>query len=187
MTTWPWHVPGARVTVGNMNPARRLWAVLLVTCVLLLVSPAKARAATSPWTWPLDPRPAVEQVFVRPAAAWTAGHRGVDLMPRGSAATGDPVRAVADGVVSHMGVIAGVPTISVTHPSGLRSTYQPVEAVVGEGDEVARGDLIGHLRAEGSHCAPRICLHLGAIRGSTYVDPLLLLRPVRIILLPLDP
>lgn len=170
-----------------MNLRQRLWAVLLISSLLVLVSPAKARASSAPWTWPLDPRPAVEHPFVRPAAAWTAGHRGVDLMPRAGSLELVVVRAVDEGVVSHVGVIAGVPTITVTHRGGLRSTYQPVGAVIAEGDAVARGDVIGHLATEGSHCAPAGCLHLGAIRGSTYVNPLLLLRPVRIILLPLDP
>ena len=170
-----------------MNFRQRLWAVLLISSLLVLVSPTKARAASAPWTWPLDPRPAVEHPFVRPAAAWTAGHRGVDLMPRTGSAEPVIVRAVDEGVVSHAGVIAGVPTMTVTHRSGLRSTYQPVVASIGEGASVARGAVIGHLAAEGSHCAPAACLHLGAIGGSTYINPLHLLRPVRIILLPLDP
>ena len=133
------------------------------------------------WQWPITPRPAVLRPFVRPSSQWGAGHRGVDLAGR----AGTLVRAVAAGTVTHVGTIAGRPTLTVTHPDGLRSTYEPVRASVHQGDLVDAGDALGVLVPEGSHCLPVTCLHLGALRGPAYLDPLRLLEDVRVRLLPL--
>ena len=75
--------------------------------------------------------------------------------------------------------------MSVLHGGGLRSTYEPVVASVAVGDSVAAGTAIGALESMGSHCLPRACLHLGALRGRTYLDPLSLLSTPRVRLLPL--
>ena len=97
---------------------------------------------------------------------------------------GQPVHAVAAGTVSHVGVVAGRGTISVLHPSGIRSTYEPVDPSARVGQVVGQGTLLGTLAITGSHCAPAPCLHLGALRGEDYLDPLLLLRGGRVRLLP---
>lgn len=102
-----------------------------------------------------------------------------------AAARGQPVRAVAAGTVTHVGVIAGRPTVTVTHTGGLRSTYEPVDATVRQGDSVTAGQVLGTLVVTGSHCSPTACLHLGALRGRVYLDPMTLLGPVRVRLLPL--
>ena len=135
------------------------------------------------WAWPLSPRPPVVRRFVRPSSAYGSGHRGVDL----GAHVGQPVRAVAAGTVSHVGVIAGRGSVTVAHAFGLRSTYEPVTASAAVGAAVAAGQVIGTISPAASHCAPRVCLHLGAIRGRDYLDPLSLLRPMRIRLLPVQP
>ncbi len=132
------------------------------------------------WQWPLDPRPPVLRRYLPPASAWGPGHRGVDL----GATVGAAVLAVADGTVSHVGVIAGKPTVSVLHTDGVRSTYEPVVASVRRGDDVTAGQRIGTVAAAGSHCASA-CVHLGARRGAAYLDPLLLLGSWRVRLLPL--
>lgn len=134
------------------------------------------------WTWPLDPRPLLTRRFDPPGQRWSAGHRGIDLTPQGPRS----VYAVDAGVVTHVGLIAGRPTVSVTHASGIRSTYEPVTSPLSRGARIARGGRLGDLVPAGSHCLPT-CLHLGAIRGESYLDPLLLLEPPRIVLLPLDP
>ncbi|MGA8980288.1 MAG: M23 family metallopeptidase [Pedococcus sp.] len=143
-------------------------------------APPRRAAPRSRWTWPLQPRPPVARRFIRPRSTWGAGHRGVDL----TSAAGAEVRAVDAGVVGHVGVIAGRPTVTVVHRSGLRSTYEPVDAVVTVGDEVGQGQQIGTLTA-GGHCPPAACLHLGALRGGVYLDPLTLLGATRVRLLPL--
>ena len=132
------------------------------------------------WRWPLAPEPAVARRFERPASPWGPGHRGVDL----SATSGQPVLAVAAGRVVHVGVIAGRGTISVLHAGGVRTTYEPVAPQVRRGQVVRPGQVIGLVDGSAaSHCGA--CLHLGALRGRVYLDPLALLRPGHVVLLPL--
>jgi murein DD-endopeptidase MepM/ murein hydrolase activator NlpD len=91
--------------------------------------------------------------------------------------------AVDAGTVTHVGRIGGRGTVSVLHPSGVRSTYEPVDAMVSEGQAVTEGARLARLAEGGSHCAPT-CLHLGAVRGDAYLDPLVFLvgaRPVRLL------
>lgn len=133
------------------------------------------------WSWPLDPRPAVMSRFVAPRSTYGAGHRGIDLV----ASQRQQVLAVDTGVVTHVGVVAGRGTVSVTHGTGLRSTYEPVRGSVAAGSTVAEGQVLGTVWGR-SHCGGS-CLHLGALRGSAYVDPRPLLSGGPVILLPLLP
>ena len=143
---------------------------------------ARNRVSTSQarWQWPLGGPEVVIAHFDGPAQRWLPGHRGVDL----AGFEGTPVRVVADGIVSFSGVINGVGVISVIHPDGLLSTYQPVLNTLGKGEQVRTGDMIGTLAATGSHCWPLVCLHLGARRGKQYLDPMMFLRPWVVSLLP---
>ncbi|WP_270888637.1 M23 family metallopeptidase [Pedococcus sp. 5OH_020] len=145
--------------------------------------PSSALTAQRPtrWSWPLAPRPKVLRPFLPPASRWGEGHRGVDLASH----SGQAVLAVDAGTVAHVGVVAGRGTVTVLHPSGVRSTYEPVAATVSTGATVARGMQLGTLRDVGSHCAPVTCLHLGALRDATYLNPLTLLGPVSVRLLPM--
>jgi len=131
------------------------------------------------WAWPLEPRPAVTARFVAPRSTWGAGHRGLDL----AASQGQEVLAVDDGVVTHVGIVAGRGTVSVTHATGLRSTYEPVDGAVAVGVRVGRGRVLGTVTGR-THCGGA-CLHLGAVRGAGYVDPRPLLAGGPVILLPL--
>ncbi|WP_404383798.1 M23 family metallopeptidase [Knoellia locipacati] len=131
------------------------------------------------WEWPLEPRARVTAPFVRPRSTYGAGHRGLDLAAR----PGQPVLAVDEGVVTHVGVVAGRGTVSVRHASGLRSTYEPVRGEVAVGAHVARGHVIGVVQGR-THCGGG-CLHLGALHGAGYVDPRPFLGGGPVILLPL--
>jgi len=146
-----------------------------VVVVLLLGVLAAPRAAAEPpaprWQWPLAPPHRVVRAFEAPPTPYAAGHRGVDLVGGGM-----EVRAVDDGVVRFSGIVAGRGTVSILHAGGLVSTYEPVVGSVTAGRTVATGTAIGTLEASGaSHCGTTVCLHLGARRGETYVDPMLLL------------
>ncbi|GHE63474.1 peptidase M23 [Streptomyces cellulosae] len=177
----------------------RLVLVVALTVVTLLAPPASrlfaARAGGSPTavvgalpaaddeavpavgrTWPVGVRPRVPRGWEPPASAYGPGHRGVDL----AAASGTPVRAVADGRVSFAGRVAGKGVVSVelagTGDPPLRTTYEPVRASVPQGAEVTAGEVIGTVEAGGSHCAAP-CVHWGLLRDETYLDPLSLLPP----------
>jgi murein DD-endopeptidase MepM/ murein hydrolase activator NlpD len=97
------------------------------------------------------------------------------------------VLAVEGGVVTHAAVVAGRGTVSVRHPDGLVSTYEPVHAQVTPGEQVDAGDVLGVVGGgtASSHCGARVCLHLGARRGGSYLDPWPLLAGGRLALLPL--
>ena len=133
------------------------------------------------FVWPLSPRPEVLHRFEQPRTQWSSGHRGVDL----SAAVGQVVLSAGDGVVAFSGVIAGRGVITVRHPGGLRTTYEPVDGRLASGTVVHRGDPIGTISSAPGHCAPITCLHWGAVAGRIYRDPLSLLGLGRPILLPL--
>ena len=145
--------------------------------------PASAGRGAARWRWPLGDRAPVLRAFTAPASTWGRGHRGLDL----AAGTGAAVLAVEGGRVSHAGVIAGRGTVSVEHRDGLVSTYEPVRATVAVGDALDVGDALGIVQpgTAASHCGGRVCLHLGARRGSGYVDPWPLLARGELALLPL--
>lgn len=161
------------------------------------------------WRWPVQPHP-VGRRFDPPAVRWGAGHRGVDL----HAPPGSPIVAPAPGVVVFAGSVAGKGVVSIDHDQGLRSAYEPVRPVVTAGERVHRGQVIGVLLAGSApagtptggpagdeapevlappgrfgavigHCAPVTCLHWGVRRDGEYVDPLSLVAPPRVVLLPL--
>jgi murein DD-endopeptidase MepM/ murein hydrolase activator NlpD len=146
---------------------------------VLPAAPAVA-ADRARWRLPLDGRPRVVARFAAPAGPYAPGHRGVDL----SAAPAARVLAAAAGTVAFVGRVAGVGVVSVDHPDGLRTTYQPVEAVVHAGDAVAVGAVLGLLTGVGGHCPPAACLHWGLRRGAAYLDPMALLGTRRVRLLP---
>jgi murein DD-endopeptidase MepM/ murein hydrolase activator NlpD len=121
----------------------------------------------------------VVRPFQPPSTPYGPGHRGVDL---GSTA-GSTVLAAGDGVVAFAGRIADRELVSVQHADGIRTTYEPVAPLVATGDVVRRGQPIGVLWAGHPECAAAACLHWGAKRGETYLDPLRLLGrgPVRLL------
>ena len=159
--------------------------LLPVTLLLAALGPAAPAIGEPRGRWPLAPQPAVVTGFDPPDVRWGSGHRGVDLAGR----VDQPVRAALPGTVSFTGRVAGVAVVVVDH-GGTRTTYQPVAGAVPRGTPVTAGEVIGRLQWFGTHCLPAACLHWGWLRGSEYLDPLLLVGaapgPVR--LLPLhDP
>jgi hypothetical protein len=156
----------------------RVWVVAAVGAIgLLVLGPASGALAAGPtgvWTWPLAPPPRVVAPFQAPAGPYAPGHRGVDL----AGTPGAQVLAAGDGVVAFAGRVAGVGVVSVDHPGGLRTTYQPVTPAVVRGEPVTRGQVLGLLAGSGGHCPPAACLHWGLRRGATYLDPLALLGRV---------
>ena len=160
----------------------RILVLLLAALVVVPTPAAAAPALVGPWVAPLDGALDVIRPFERPPGPYAAGHRGVDL----GGSPGSPVLAAADGVVVFAGTVAGRPVVSIDHPSGLRTTYEPVDPSVAAGQPVARGSPIGVLVAGHAGCPRAACLHWGVRRGSNYLDPLALLHPAQVRLLPLE-
>ncbi len=160
-----------------------------MTALLLSMTwiwPTAAHAEGSRLQWPVSPRPAVTRGFDAPSPNWNRGHRGVDL----AAAPDQPVYAAGPGTVVFAGVLAGRPVVSLAHPGGLRTSYEPVQAAVRPGQSVGVGQLLGTLVEGHPGCAATACLHWGAMWGAAaradYVDPLGLLAETPIRLKPLS-
>jgi len=159
--------------------------LLALMMLLAVVCAAPVKADNGRLTWPLQPRPAVLREFDAPSPNWQRGHRGVDL----AGVPGQPVFAARQGTVVFAGELAGRPVVSVAHPGGLRTSYEPVIAAVRPGRLVATGSPLGELAAGHAGCPAPACLHWGAMWGpaanADYVDPLGLLATTPIRLKPL--
>lgn len=160
-----------------------LAALALAVCPAL--SPA-CRADSVRLQWPLRPgTPALTRPYDAPDPDWLAGHRGVDL----AGAPGQPVYAAGPATVVFAGPLAGRPVVSITHPGGLRTSYEPVDPAVRPGQRVDASTPLGRLAAGHPGCPAPACLHWGAMRGpasrADYVDPVGLLAATPIRLKPL--
>ncbi len=168
--------PGARRICTSL-------AALLASAPLWtfpIASTAGSTALDPLGVWPTMPVPVVVHGFDPPSVSWGPGHRGVDLAGR----VGQPVRAALAGRITFSGILAGRGVVVVDHGE-TRTTYEPVVPSLARGTLVVAGQRIGWLAAQGSHCLPTACLHWGWLRGETYLDPLRLVGPGPVRLLPL--
>ena len=140
-------------------------------------------APSTGFGWPLDPVPTVSRPFQPPSRPYGPGHRGADLL----ASAGQQVLASGDGIVWFAGALADRGVLSIRHPNGLRTTYEPVVATVHPGQLVHRGQPIGTLQPGHAGCPAAACLHWGLLRQRSYLDPLQLVRPRHVRLLPWPP
>lgn len=159
-------------------------SLLLRTLIALIVALAAIASADPPrhadarWAWPIPAPHAIARPFIAPDGPYGPGHRGIDLR----SPAGTRIRAPAAGVVHFAGFVVDRPVLSLRHADGVLSSFEPVDAVVAEGERVHRGQVIGTLLA--GHCSSP-CLHLGARIDGEYVNPLRFLGGVpRAVLLP---
>lgn len=164
--------------------------LLLATAIPLALGAGSADRADVPratmprigdtsWSWPVEAPRQVIRAFLAPAAEWAAGHRGVDL------ASGELLLAPADGVVRFAGWVVDRGVLSIDHGGGLVSSFEPVTALVAEGDHVMEGQRIATV--DPGHCAVP-CVHVGLRLDGEYLNPLLRLGGVpRSVLLPTRP
>lgn len=171
-----------------MRRGRRLFSALaLGVTAIVATTPTATAEPDGRFGWPLQPRPAVLRHFDKPAQNWLPGHRGVDL----AGAEGQAVLAAGAGIVVFAGTVADKPVVSIEHPGGLRTTYEPVRAEIPVGRRVGRGTRIGTLESGHPGCATA-CLHWaarveGGRRNREYLDPLGLLRLTPLRLKPVRP
>ncbi|MDO5026123.1 MAG: M23 family metallopeptidase [Trueperella sp.] len=139
---------------------------------------AQVAAITTEFDWPAGYPVPVLRKFRVGQHNWQPGHRGVDL----ALAAGDAVYAAGAGEVIYAGQLNDRELVSIAHPGGIRTTYEPVQPTVSRGEMVQLGQKIGVVAA--GHCTPFSCLHWGAKRGTkNYLDPLSLLPDQQIRLL----
>jgi murein DD-endopeptidase MepM/ murein hydrolase activator NlpD len=160
------------------------WATVIFAAALICAWPASGDAVHL--VWPLRPPPTVVRTFDAPAPDWNRGHRGVDL----AGTPGQPVYAAGAGTVVYAGMLAGRRVVSLAHPGGLHTSYEPVQASVRVGQLLTAGTVIGELLAGHSGCPVAACLHWGAMWGpaarADYVNPLGLLASTPVRLKPLN-
>lgn len=125
------------------------------------------------WVWPTPETHTIGQDYGNPIEYQSCGfHTGLDL----GGALGDPVLAVADGVVVHVGPMwfsgagqgRGPNAIIVQHGDGpLYSTYGHNDAaLVAEGEVVSAGELIAELGTLGYSSGPH--LHFEILEGTPF-------------------
>ena len=168
-----------------LSLSRRLVRFLGVCCCALLlvgaVTPLAFAGQTPPWQAPVEGQLTVVRGFEKPAARWAAGHRGVDL----ALEAGGSVLAPYEGEVVFAGTVVDRQVLTLEHPDGRRSSFEPVSNPLPVGSRVQAGDAIAQLDSNIQHCTSSFCLHWGvrepapgsetARRGLDYTNPLLLL------------
>ena len=97
--------------------------------------------------------------FRAPPCAQCAGNRGLEY----ATVLGTRVTAVAPGLVSFSGVVAGTRYVVVLQPDGLRATYGRLASTsVTVGAVVTTGSVVG---------TTSMGLFFGLRDGDTYIDP----------------
>lgn len=126
--------------------------------------PAPARQSL--YIWPLS-RVAITSVY----GARGGKHKGVDI----SAAKGEPIRAVADGIVDFSGRQRGYGRVVILrHGDNVRTLYaHNKKNKVKAGQRVVRGETIAKVGASGN--ASGAHLHFEFISGGRALDPQLYL------------
>lgn len=170
---------------GHAEDMRLIVSIALGWLPLVLFAPPLApqgnAAPAGDFDWPLQPRPAVVRGFDKPEHNWLPGHRGVDL----AGTPGQQVLAAGDGTIAFAGTVAGKQVLSIDHPGGLRTTYEPVDPSITVGRRVTRGTPIGLLNRGHDRCPASACLHWGLRRAHDYLNPLGLIHHTPIRLKPL--
>jgi len=131
------------------------------------------RVSAMPTLWPVEGR--VTGSFgerIDPFNGEGAFHRGVDI----SAAYGEAVIAPADGIVAYADFMNGYGRVIILdHGRGLSTVYGHLSGFsVMNGQEVHRGDIIGHVGLSGRSTGPH--LHYEVRINDTPVNPYKYLR-----------
>lgn len=138
----------------HFGPRRVIVASVLAAALL---TPSDAALAMPCWQPPVVGR--VIEPFRAPACPYCAGNRGLDYR----VGPNTSVRAVAAGVVSWAGTVAGTRYVVVRHGNGWRTTYgRLASTALGTGDRVATGSLIGSASTR---------FYFGLRIGEEYRDP----------------
>lgn len=158
----------------HVQKIRQLPLLGVLLTVFLLVAPTSdaATGRTPHWQAPVAGELTVAREFEKPEQKWSPGHRGVDLTVQQSF----EVRSPEAGVITFSGTVVDRKVITVEHPDGHKSSFEPVTDALPLGTEVQAGQVIAQVDDEVPHCEPAVCLHWGVRQGpDDYVNPLLFL------------
>lgn len=142
-----------------------LWGQLLYGLVISGVPNAQG------WTYPLPEEATVASPFgprIHPIYGDLRDHNGVDL----GVELGTPIFAVRDGTVAAAAYDDSSGNyVVIDHQDGYRSSYLHMAFyIVGAGDTVSAGQIIGYVGSTGDSTGPH--LHLGLTYNGSYLDPL---------------
>jgi murein DD-endopeptidase MepM/ murein hydrolase activator NlpD len=133
--------------------------VCALVCCLAVVVAVPARSASAAFCWKPPVVGRVTDPFREPPCPYCAGNRGLEY----AVAPSTVVRAVATGIVTWAGSIAGVKHVVVQHANGWRATYGKLtETHLGAGDAVLGGARVGTASGE---------FYFGLRDGDRYIDP----------------
>jgi len=162
----------------SRNRTARSWvrssigpALLVIAAIVGLYAPV--RAAGPCWAPPVAGT--VVDPFRAPACTWCPGNRGIEYV----VGTGSAVRAVAGGIVTFSGEIAGERYVVVELASGWKITYGRIgSTALMAGDVVVAGSIVARtsdrfflgLRIDDEYADP--APHLGIEVGRRRLIPL---------------
>jgi len=148
--------------------------------LLTLVITALTQPVKSPEIW-ATPIPDFEKRhypnYVLPASKWGAGHRGIDLLVEDQ----EQIKSPFDGMVHFHGKVVDRNVLTLKSSSGLLASFEPICSYLSAGDEVTKGDQIGHYCAGAEsyeeHC--EMCIHFSVRSEHGYLNPLLFVSSIR--------
>jgi murein DD-endopeptidase MepM/ murein hydrolase activator NlpD len=136
---------------------RPVITIIAVAVAVSMLSPIGVARAGQCWRAPVEAP--ISDPFRAPACRWCPGNRGIEY----DTSRGAEVTAVAAGVITFAGSVAGTGYVVIRHADGLRATYGNVSFDnLHVGDLVVRGMRVGSTTGR---------LHLGVRRGGSYIDP----------------
>lgn len=173
------HIP-PRLTIRNTLLLLWFFTVLAgFNTALINHFPASAQPVSN-WQPPIAGPLRIGATFAPPAQNWNRGHRGVDLCP----GVGAPIYAPTAGQVIYAGKLNNRNLVSIRTPSGIKTSFEPLQVSVKVNQVVAAGQLLGHLEVgHESNGKVTNCLHWGVRNeAGKYLNPLqFLVGPVRLL------
>jgi murein DD-endopeptidase MepM/ murein hydrolase activator NlpD len=153
---------------------KSVFAGLLSLTALLFAHGAVSSALDTPlinWAPPLEPPINLVNLYRQPNSDYSAGHRGIDYQ----VTLGQSVLAPADGEVWFSGKVVNRYLLSLKHPDGNLTEFEPVCTDLQKGEPVFLGQEIGEVcEAESSyrqHCQNTTCLHFSIRKLGAYLSP----------------
>jgi len=165
-----------------LSVVRRIATTAVVVALALgaLAVPAVAVEAGKPFAWPTSGR--ITQPYgctgfwAEPRRGSCAHfHGGIDIANK----RGTPIRAAADGVISHVGWDPWMQRrvaswmVIINHGGGLQTMYAHLQKKqiddIRPGERVTKGQVVGRMGSTGMSTGPH--LHFSVIRNGSWVNP----------------